>query len=95
MKRCVLLLAIADLCMAGTVQKTFIGVIHDNRCVGPDCARQCPVTKDPKYTLQSGGEAWVLSDQKSVARYTGKKVAVTGTLGPRNTLVVSSITPAK
>ena len=95
MKRCALLLAIAGLSMAGTVQKTFIGVIHDNRCVGPNCARQCPITKDPKYTLQSGDEAWVLSDQKTIARYTGKKVVVTGALGPRNTLIVSSITTAK
>ena len=95
MKRCALLLAIAGLSLAGAVQKTFIGVIHDNRCVGPNCARQCPVTKDPKYTLQSGDEAWVLSDQKTPAKYTGKKVVVTGTLGPRNTLVVSSIAPAK
>jgi hypothetical protein len=91
MKRFALLAAIAGLSMAGVVQKTFIGVIHDNRCVGPNCARQCPVTKDPKYTLQSGDEAWVLSHQKALARYTGKKVIVTGTLGPRNTLVVSSI----
>jgi hypothetical protein len=95
MKRCALLLAIASLSMAAAVQKTFIGVIHDNRCVGPNCARQCPVTKDPKYTLQSGDEAWVLSDQKTPAKYTGKKVVVTGKLGPRNTLIVSSIVPAK
>ncbi len=94
MKRCALLLAIAGLSLAGAVQKTFIGVIHDNRCVGPNCARQCPITKDPKYTLQSGDNAWVLSDQKAVAQYTGKKVVVTGTLGPRNTLVVSSIARA-
>jgi len=99
MKRCALLLAIAGLCMAG-VQKTFTGVIHDNRCVGPNCARQCPVTKDPKYTLQSGDQAWVLSDQKTPGRfaetqYAGKKVVITGTLGPRNTLFVSSIVPAK
>jgi hypothetical protein len=95
MKRCALLLAIAGLSMAGAVQKTFIGVIHDNRCVGPNCARQCPATKDPKYTLQSGDEAWVLSDQKTPARYAGKKVVVIGTLGSRNTLVVSSIVAAK
>jgi hypothetical protein len=100
MKRCALLLAIAGLSMAGPsmkspVQKTFTGVIHDNRCVGPNCARQCPATRDPKYTLQSGDDAWVLSDQRSLAGYTGKKVVVTGMLGPRNTLVVSSIAPAK
>jgi hypothetical protein len=95
MKRFALLVAIAGISMAGVVQKTFIGVIHDNRCVGPNCARQCPVTKDPKYTLQSGDEAWVLSDQKIPAKFAGKKVIVIGTLGPHNTLVVSSIVPAK
>jgi hypothetical protein len=86
--------------MAGAVQKTFTGVIHDNRCVGPNCARQCPVSKDPKYTLQSGDNAWVLTDRKNPKRfsgmqYTGRKVVVTGTLGPRNTLVVFSIAYAK
>ena len=95
MKRCALLLAIVGFSMAGAVQKTFVGVIHDNRCIGPDCARQCPVTRNPKYTLQSGDNAWVVSDQKAAAHYTGKKVVVTGTPGPRNTLVVSSIAPAK
>jgi hypothetical protein len=100
MKRSALFLAIASLSISGAVQKTFIGVVHDNRCVGPDCARQCPVTKNPKYTLQSGDNAWVLTDRKNPGRfsetqYTGRKVVVTGTIGPRNTLVVSSIAPAK
>jgi hypothetical protein len=95
MKRCALLLAIAGLSIAGTAQKTFIGVIHDNRCVEGNRARQCPTIKGPTYTLQSGDNAWVLSDQKTPARYTGKKVVVSGTPGPRNTLVVSSIVPVK
>jgi len=100
MKRCALLFAIAGLCMAGAAQKTFTGVVHDNRCVGPNCARQCPATKDPKYTLQTGDDAWILTDRKNPGRfsetqYTGKKVVVVGTLGPRNTLVVSSIVPAQ
>jgi hypothetical protein len=95
MKRCALFLATAAICMAGAAQKTFIGVIHDNRCVGPNCARQCPVTRTPKYTLQSGDEAWVLSDQTAPARFSGKKVVVIGTPGPRNTLVVASIVATK
>ena len=95
MKACALLVAFAGLCMAGGTSRTFTGVIHDNRCVGPNCARQCPITKDPKYTLQSGDEAWVLSDQKAPARYVGKRVIVTGTLGRDNKLIVSSIAPAK
>jgi hypothetical protein len=87
--------AFAGLCMSGATPRTFTGVIHDNRCVGPNCARQCPITKDPKYTLQSGDEAWVLSDQNAPAHYVGKRVTVTGTLGRDNKLIVSSIVPAK
>jgi hypothetical protein len=90
-----LFVALAGLCMAGTAPKTFTGVIHDNRCVGPNCARQCPITKEPKYTLQSGEAAWVLSDQKTPARFTGKKVVVTGTIGAGNKINVISIAPAK
>jgi hypothetical protein len=75
--------------------KTFTGVIYDNRCVGPNCATQCPITKGPKYTLQSGDEAWVLSDQKTPARFTGKKVIVTGTVESDNKLKVISIAPAR
>ena len=90
----------AGLCLAGGAGKTFagvvlVGVVHDNRCVGPNCARQCPSTKAPKYTLQSGDDAWVLSDQKTSARYAGKKVVVTGTFGPGNKLIVSSMVSAK
>jgi hypothetical protein len=91
MKRWALLLALAGLCMAGGARKTFTGVIHDNRCVGPNCATQCPINKAPVYTLQSGDEAWVLNDQKTPAGYVGKKVVVTGTLGPGNKLNVISI----
>ena len=45
---------------------------------GPECATLCPISKDPVYTLQTGDEAWVLSDAKKSAPYTGKKVTVTG-----------------
>ena len=94
MKRCALMLAAASVLMAAP-PKTFTGVIHDNRCVGPNCATQCPITKGPKYTLQSGDEAWVLSDQKTPARFTGKKVIVTGTIEADNKLKVISIAPAR
>jgi hypothetical protein len=98
MKSCALFIAaglfVNGLCMAADARTSFIGVIHDNRCVGPNCATQCPVTKGPKYTLQSGDEAWVLSDQKTPARYTGKKVIVTGKVGADNKLHVVSIAPA-
>ena len=95
MKWCALLLAAVGLSGAPNAPKTFTGVIHDNRCVGPNCATQCPVTKNPVYTLQSGEDAWVLSDQKTPARYAGKKVIVTGTVGADNKLKVTSIAPAR
>jgi hypothetical protein len=95
MKWCALLLAAVGLCLGENAPRTFIGVVHDNRCKGPNCATQCPITKGPTYTLQSGDEAWVLSDQKTPAQYVGKKVAVTGTIGADNKLKVSSIAPAR
>jgi Protein of unknown function (DUF5818) len=95
MKLCALLLAITGLGFAGTPAKIFTGVIHDNRCVGPNCATQCPVTKEPKYTLQTADAAWVLSDQKTPARYVGKKVVVTGTVEGGNKLKVVSIAAAR
>jgi len=94
-KRCALFLVAAGLCFGGTVVKTFTGVIHDNRCVGPNCATQCPINKGPKYTLQSGDEAWVLSDQKTPARFVGRKVIVTGMIEADKKLKVTSIVPAR
>jgi hypothetical protein len=94
MKWCALMLAAASVLMAGST-RTFTGVIHDNRCMGPNCATQCPVTKGPKYTLQAGDEAWVLTDQKTPARFAGRKVVVTGTVEVGNKLKVISIAPSK
>lgn len=94
MKRCALFLVAFGLCFGGSSVKKFTGVIHDNRCIGPNCATQCPITKGPKYTLQAGDEAWVLSDQKTPARYVGRKVIVTGAPAEHNTLRVISIAPA-
>jgi hypothetical protein len=100
MKSCFLFLVALGLCLGEKSPRTFTGIIHDNRCVGPNCATQCPVTKEPKYTLQSGDEAWLLSDrkpsdQKTLAEYTGRKVIVTGTVGTDNKLKVISIAPAR
>ncbi len=96
MKRCALLLAFAAMLSAGT-PRTFTGVIHDNRCVGPACATQCPVNKDPVYTLQTPDSAWVLSDSKLAselaAKFAGRKVTITGTT-QGNRLRVSSVQPA-
>jgi hypothetical protein len=95
MKWCALLLLAAGLGFEDKAPNTFTGIIHDNQCVGPNCATQCPITKGPKYTLQSGEGAWVLSDQITPARYVGRKVIVTGTVGTNNRLKVTSIAPAK
>ena len=95
MKRCALFLVAAGLCFGGNAVKTFTGVIHDNRCVGPNCATQCPISKRAKYTLQSGDEAFVLTDQKTPAQYVGRKVVVTGTVEANNKLKVTSIAPAR
>lgn len=95
MKGCALLLIAVGLCCAKDAVRTFTGVIYDNRCAPADRATKCPSTKAPTYTLQSGDDAWVLSDQKTPARYVGRKVIVRGTVGSGNRLNVDSIAPAK
>jgi hypothetical protein len=95
MKWLVLLLAAAALSGAEKAPKRFTGVIHSNQCVGPNCATQCPITKEPRYTLQAGDEAWVLSDQKAAAKFSGRKVVVTGSVGTDNKFKVLSIVPAR
>ena len=88
-----LFLAGAGWC-AASQDTTFTGVIYDNRCSDGVCATQCPVTKTPKYTLQTETEGWLLTDQKTPARYLGKKVVITGHLTGGNKLKVVSISPA-
>jgi len=95
MRTCLLPLLLAGLCMAADAPKTFTGVVHDNKCVGPECATLCPVSKNPVYTLQTGDEAWVLSDAKKSAPYTGKKVTITATPMIGNKLKVISIVAAR
>ena len=72
--------------------KTYTGVINDNKPTTN--ATKCPVIK-PKLTLQTADQAWVLSDQKTAARYVGKKVVVEATPGDKNELKVISINPAR
>jgi hypothetical protein len=91
MKRCALFLIAASGLLSA---KTYIGIINDNKPVAANTATQCPVIR-PKYTLQTADRAWVLSDQKSAARFVGKKVVIEATPGPKNELKVASITPAR
>ncbi len=74
--------------------KTYTGVIQDNKPVGANTATQCPVIR-PKYTLQTADQAWVLSDQKTAARFVGRRVVVEATPGAKNELKVTSIIPAR
>ena len=95
MKWGALLLLAAGLCIGDKAPGRFTGIIHDNRCVGPNCATQCPVTRNPVYTLQSGDGAWVLNGQKTPAQFVGKRVVVTATVEADNKLKVLSIVPAR
>jgi hypothetical protein len=79
---------------AGPSAKTFVGVVHDNRCVGPACATKCPINKSPVYTLQSGEDAYILSAPKPPEQFVGRRVVVTGTVDG-NKLRVRSIAPAR
>jgi len=88
MRRAVLFLIAASLLPA----KTYTGVVNDNKPTAS--ATKCPVIR-PKITLQTADQAWVLSDQKTAARFVGKRVVVEGKPGPKNELKVTSITPAR
>lgn len=94
MKWCVISILTAGLALAAPASKTLTGIVHDNRCVGPICATQCPVNKSPVYTLQSGEDAWILSTPNPPAQYVGRKVVVTGAIIAPNKLKVTSIAPA-
>jgi hypothetical protein len=94
MKWPIALVMTASFAFSAQVPKTFVGVVHDNRCVGANCATQCPVNKEPVYTLQAGDDAFVLTSAKHPDEYVGKKVSVTGTLAG-NKLKVTSITSAR
>jgi hypothetical protein len=85
----------AAVTMAAPATKTYTGTIYENRCVGPNCATQCPVKKGLVYTLQTEDRAWVLNSDKTPARFVGKKVSVTATAVSDNKLNVISIAPGK
>lgn len=82
----------ASLAAGRTPDAIFTGVIRDNRCADGLCATQCPVRKTPLYTLQTETDGWRLSDQKTPARYLGRKVEISGHPGRGNTLKVVSMT---
>src|SRR5580698_7601268 len=60
--------------------KTYVGIVRENVGAPSTSATQCPVIRAPKYILQTETEAWILTDEQLAAKYTGKKVAVTGSV---------------
>jgi hypothetical protein len=90
MKKCVLLLALAGLCVAADKPTAYTGTIGDDMCDGDHktmdgtdpakCTTDCVRKMHSKYALWVGKEVYVLSDQKAPEQYAGKKVKVVGTL---------------
>jgi hypothetical protein len=84
----------------------FTGVVTDDMCdkdhstmkMGPDakCVDECVKTMQAKYALYDGTNLYILSDQKTPAKFAAKKVTVTGTLNPgTKTIQVTRIEAAK
>ena len=94
MKRSARVAALVLIAAASYAAQTFTGVVHSNQCVGPACATQCPIDKEPVYTLQAEDRAWRLSDAKAAARLVGKKVTIAGH-AKGNTIEIKSITPVE
>ena len=95
-------LLIAGALAGGAASQTFTGVITDSMCgkdhammkITPDskCVMEC-VKSGSKYALYDGKTAYVLSDQKTLERFAGQKVKVTGTLFEKTKILqVESIT---
>ena len=88
---------------AGAATQTFTGVITDTMC-GKDhammkvtpvarCVVECVKhDKNNKYALFDGKNLYILSDQKTPAKYAAQKVKVSGTYDAKsNTIKVASI----
>jgi len=86
---------------------TFTGTITDDMCgkdshagmkMGTDekCVTECVKGMNAKYALNDGQNVYVLSDQKTPAKFAAKKVTVTGTLDEKTkTIKVEKIEAAK
>jgi hypothetical protein len=102
--RILALLLGAGLCLAADAPKSYTGIIGDDMCAGDHkkmggtdpakCTTECNKDMSAKYVLLVDKDVYVLSDQKSPAKYAGKKVTVTGTLSGKE-LQVKSISPAR
>jgi hypothetical protein len=105
-KRIGISIAWAALMLAADKQ-TFTGTITDDMCKDadhkamkmgndPKCVAECIKGMGGKYVLYDGKTAYILSDQKTPAKFAAKKVTVTGTLDEKTkTITVASIAVAK
>jgi hypothetical protein len=86
---------------------TFTGTITDDMCgkeghagmkMGTDekCITSCVKGMNAKYALTDGTNVYVLSDQKTPAKFAAQKVTVTGTLDEKTRIIkVEKIETAK
>jgi hypothetical protein len=71
---------------------------HAGMKMGSDekCIISCVKGMNAKYALTDGTNVYILSDQKTPAKFAAKKVTVTGTLDEKsNTIKVEKIEAAK
>ena len=104
-----ILMAVASAAMmfAAPASQTFTGTITDDMCAKADhkdmkmgsdqkCVTECIKSMNGKYVLYDGKDTYVLSDQKTPAKFAAKKVTVTGTLDEgAKTIKVEKIEAAK
>jgi hypothetical protein len=108
MRPLLLSLFVVAVLSAGQDKQTFTGIITDEMCplgahshmkMGPtdaECVRACVMSHDSAYVLFDGRSAYVLSDQKTPAKFAAQRVRVVGTLDAvSKTIRVESITPVK
>jgi uncharacterized protein DUF5818 len=102
-----LVLTSAAVVQSAQAQQTFTGTITDNGCadgnhshmrMGSDdaeCTLACVDAHGASYVLYDGKTTYALSDQKTPAKFAGKKVTVAGTLDAKSkTIRVDAIKPA-
>src|SRR5581483_11652182 len=90
--------AAADQKFTGTITEDMCGKDHAAMKMGPapKCIAECVKSMHAKYALYDGSNVYVLSDQKTPAKFAAKKVTVTGTLDASGkTIQVSKIQAAK
>lgn len=95
MKRAIVLILFCGSLLAAADQ-TFTGVITDAMCgkshemMGSQSPEKCVamcVKASSQFALYDGKNVYLLSDQRTPAKFAAKKVKVTGTLNPKNNTI--------